>query len=102
MPLPWSTLAVSSCNSSPSPTPTPGLRDLVRRLRRAGVVEVAIERGDGLVVDAMLDADLVVIVAPNRLKHCAAGTARPATRTTGSTPTSWPTRCAPTGFGCGR
>jgi transposase len=49
---------------------TPGLRDLVRRLRRAGVLEVAIERGDGPVVDALLDADLVVIVvAPNRLKN---------------------------------
>jgi hypothetical protein len=49
---------------------TPGLRDLVRRLRRAGVVEVAIERGDGPVVPALLDADLVVIViAPNRLKN---------------------------------
>ena len=35
---------------------TPGLRDLVRRLHRAGVVEVAIERGDGPVIDALLDA----------------------------------------------
>ncbi len=49
---------------------TPGLRDLVRRVRRAGVLEVAIERGDGPVVDALLDADLVVIViAPNQLKN---------------------------------
>ena len=49
---------------------TPGLRDLVRRLHRAGVVEVAIERGDGPVVDALLDAQLtVVVIAPNRLKN---------------------------------
>jgi transposase len=49
---------------------TPGLRDLVRRLHQAGVVEVAIERGDGPVVDALLDADLtVVVIAPNRLKN---------------------------------
>ena len=49
---------------------TPGLRDLVRRLHRAGVAEVAIERGDGPVVDALLDAGLtVVVIAPNRLKN---------------------------------
>jgi transposase len=49
---------------------TLGLRELVRRLHRAGVVEVAIERGDGPVVDALLDADLtVVVIAPNRLKN---------------------------------
>ncbi len=49
---------------------TTGLRDLVRRLHRAGVVEVAIERGDGPVVDALLDAGLtVVVIAPNRLKN---------------------------------
>ena len=49
---------------------TPGLRDFVRRLHRAGVVEVAIERGDGPVVDALLGADLtVVVIAPNRLKN---------------------------------
>jgi hypothetical protein len=33
-----------------------GLRELVRRLRRTGVAEVAIERSDGLVVDALLGA----------------------------------------------
>jgi hypothetical protein len=43
-----------------------GLRELVRRLRRAHVTEVAIERSDGLVVDALLDAGLtVVVIAPN-------------------------------------
>ena len=49
---------------------TPGLRELVRRLRRAGVAEVAIERGDGPVVDALLEAELtVVVIAPNQVKN---------------------------------
>jgi transposase len=48
----------------------PELRRLVSRLRRAGVMEVAIERPDGPVVDALLDAELMVIViAPNQLKN---------------------------------
>lgn len=42
----------------------------MRRLRRAGVVEVAIERPDGPVVDALLEAGLgVVVIAPNQLKN---------------------------------
>jgi transposase len=48
----------------------PGLRQLTRRLWRAGVVEVAIERPDGPVVDALLEAGLgVVVIAPNQLKN---------------------------------
>ena len=47
-----------------------GLRALVRFLGKHGVGEVAIERGDGPVVDALLDADLtVVVISPNRLKN---------------------------------
>jgi transposase len=47
-----------------------GLRAMVRFLAQHGVTEVAIERGDGPVVDALLDADLVVVVvSPNRLKN---------------------------------
>jgi len=47
-----------------------GLKQLVRRLRRAGVGEVAIERPDGPVVDALLEAELTVfVIAPNRLKN---------------------------------
>ncbi|HET8718155.1 MAG TPA: transposase [Nocardioidaceae bacterium] len=47
-----------------------GLRALVRFLDKHGVVEVAIERGDGPVVDALLDADMtVVVISPNRLKN---------------------------------
>ncbi len=48
----------------------PGLKQLVRRLLDAGVLEVGIERGDGPVVEALLAADLVVLViAPNQLKN---------------------------------
>src|SRR4051794_25227369 len=49
---------------------SPGLRALVRRLQRAGVREVGIERGDGPVVDALLEAGLtVIVIAPNQLKN---------------------------------
>jgi transposase len=43
-----------------------GLQAMVRRLRRAGVVRVAIERGDGPVVDALLAGDLQVVVISSR------------------------------------
>jgi transposase len=47
-----------------------GLRQLVSRLHRYGVVEVAIERPDGPVVEALLDADFaVVVIAPKQLKN---------------------------------
>ena len=50
-----------------------GLKRLIRRLLRAGVREVGIERGDGPVVEALLAglvAELVVLViAPNQLKN---------------------------------
>jgi transposase len=47
-----------------------GLRALVNFLGKHGVIEVAIERGDGPVVDALLAADLtVVVISPNRLKN---------------------------------
>src|SRR5262245_25767491 len=49
---------------------TTGLRQLTRRLGRAGVCEVAIERPDGPAVDALLEAGLgVVVIAPNQLKN---------------------------------
>lgn len=48
----------------------PGLRHLIRMLGQAGVCEVAIERPDGPVVDALLDAGFgVVVIAPNQLKN---------------------------------
>jgi transposase len=47
-----------------------GLAGLVRRLRRAGVGEAAIERPDGQVVDLLLEAGLtVVVISPNQLKN---------------------------------
>jgi hypothetical protein len=85
------------------PAAAAGLRELVRRLRRADVAEVAIERSDGVVVDTLLAAGFtVVVIDRGRWRTCAAAIGPPGTRTTGSTPTSWPTRCAPTGPGCVR
>ena len=46
-----------------------GLRQLLGRLHRAGVAEVGIERPDGPVVEALLGAELtVLVVAPNQLR----------------------------------
>jgi transposase len=41
-----------------------GLKDMVSRLLRAGVEEVGIERPDGPIVDALLQAGLTVLVIP--------------------------------------
>jgi transposase len=47
-----------------------GLRLLVRRLLKAGVEEVGIERSDGTVVDALLRAGLtVLVIAPGQVKN---------------------------------
>ncbi len=47
-----------------------GLRVLVSRLARAGVCEVAIERGDGPVVDGLLAAGVtVVVITPRQIKN---------------------------------
>ncbi len=47
-----------------------GLKTLVRRLLKAGVDEVGIERSDGPVVDALLQAELtVLVIAPGQLKN---------------------------------
>lgn len=43
-----------------------GLTELCRRIRAAGAHRVAIERPDGPVVEAMLDADLEVVVVSSR------------------------------------
>lgn len=42
------------------------LRAMTARLARAGVTGVAIERGDGPVVEVLLDAELAVFVVPSR------------------------------------
>ena len=41
-----------------------GLKSLVRRLLKAGVDEVGIERGDGPVVEALIQAEFTVLVIP--------------------------------------
>ena len=47
-----------------------GLAELVRRLRSHGVGEVAIERGDGPLVDTVVDAKLtVVVISPKQIKN---------------------------------
>lgn len=47
-----------------------GLRELVATLDRCGASEAAIERPDGPVVDALLDAGItVVVISPNQLKN---------------------------------
>jgi transposase len=47
-----------------------GLRELVAVLARTGAAEVAIERPDGPVVDALLGAGItVVMISPNQLKN---------------------------------
>jgi len=43
-----------------------GIRNLVSALRAAGAAEVAIERGDGVLVDALLAAALTVVVITSR------------------------------------
>jgi transposase len=46
-----------------------GLRDLVRRLARRGVRAVGIERGEGLVVEALLGAGLqVFVISPRQVR----------------------------------
>jgi transposase len=47
-----------------------GIRRLVERCVRHGVTRVAIERPDGPVVDALLAADIeVVVITPRQVKH---------------------------------
>ena len=47
-----------------------GLRELLAVLARTGAAEVAIERPDGPVVDALLGAGItVVVISPNQLKN---------------------------------
>jgi transposase len=43
-----------------------GIAELISRLRRGGVSEVAIERGDGVLVEALLAAGVVVVVITSR------------------------------------
>ncbi|MEJ7649031.1 MAG: IS110 family transposase [Nakamurella sp.] len=48
----------------------PGLRKLITVLLATGVQQVGIERGDGPVVDALLQAELtVLVIPPSQVKH---------------------------------
>jgi transposase len=50
--------------------PAAGLARLLKRLARHGCTEIAVERGDGPVVAALLDAELtVVVINPNQVKN---------------------------------
>ena len=80
-----------------------GIAAIITRLRRNKVTEVAIERGDGPLVDALLAAGLTVVVITSRqVKNLRSRFGAAAPRTTGSTRSCWRTRCARTGPGCGR
>lgn len=47
-----------------------GLKRLIRSLLAAGVDEIGIERGDGPVVEALLQAELtVLVISPNQVKN---------------------------------
>lgn len=49
---------------------TAGLKRLVRTLLTAGVDEIGIERGDGPVVEALLQAEFtVLVISPNQVKN---------------------------------
>src|SRR5579859_5710781 len=47
-----------------------GIAQLISRLRRAGAAEVAMERGGGVLVQALLDAGLtVVVISPRQVRN---------------------------------
>src|SRR5690606_12342565 len=69
-----------------------GLEDMCRRLNRARVRRVAIERSDGPVVDALLEGGFeVVVVASRSVKALRVRYGSAATSPTGPMPTCWPT-----------
>ena len=62
--------AAARSTAAPSSTAPWALADLIVVLNRARVTEVAIERPDGPVVDALLDAGItVVVINPNQIKN---------------------------------
>src|SRR5262245_2916937 len=76
------------------------LRGLTRRLVRLGVGQVAIERPDGPVVEALLAAGLEVVVIPGRQVKALRGRYGTAgNKDDRFDATCSPTRCAPTGTG---
>src|SRR2546429_9511690 len=80
-----------------------GLAGLVRRLRRAGAGEVAIERPDGTVVETLLEAGFtVVVISPNQLKNLRGRYGSAGNKDDRFDSFVLRTRCAPTGPGCAR
>ncbi len=74
-----------------------GLRRLVRLLHEAEVTEVGIERPTARSsTPCSPPGSWCWSSPPTRSRTCARATARPVTRTTGSTPTCWRTPSAPT------
>ena len=73
-----------------------GLTRLTTRLSELRVARVGIERPDGPVVEALLDAGLGVAVVPPRQVKTSGPALAARARTTGSTPTCSLMRCAPT------
>ena len=77
-----------------------GIATMITRLRRNKVTEVAIERGDGPLVDALLGAGLTVVVITSRqVKNLRSRFGAAGAKTTGSMRSCWRTRCARTGPG---
>lgn len=65
----WLMTAAASSRDARWRTSRAGLHELARFLRTARVQEVAIERPDGLVVDALLEAGfMVVVISPPQIK----------------------------------
>ena len=75
-----------------------GLEELCRRMRKHGVSRVAIERPNGPVVDALLEAHFeVVVVASRSVKALRERYGLAGNKSDRSVPTCWPTACAPMG-----
>jgi transposase len=67
------------------------------------VTEVAIERPDGPVVEALLGGGITaVVISPNQLKNLRSRYGSAGNKDDRFEPSCWPTRCALTGPGCGR
>ena len=80
-----------------------GIEMLITRLRENGATEVAIERSDGVLVEALLAAGLTVVVVSSRQVQ----NLRARYRSAGGKDDRFdafvlPTRCGRTGRGCGR
>ena len=80
----------------------PQLRELIGRLEELGVAEVAIERPDGPVVTALLEARLtVVVISPNQVKNLRGRYGSAGNKDDHFDASCWLTPCAPTVAGCG-